>query len=78
MNYYLISSESYSNQEELDFEVWSPSGEQLIISASENYSGTYSQSFEDINAYYYFEDLEIANDPYGFGPFPEEMDETIT
>jgi hypothetical protein len=91
MNYYLITSQSYSENQSGIISFWDNDESNLIISASSDYSYPYSQSFDtydavqswiwDLSTKEYLnwsDDDDPDNDPYGIdGPFPEEMDETI-
>jgi len=91
ITYYLITSESYSNNTIGDYPMWNNDESHLIISASVDYNYPYSQSFngfDELQSWiwdsYTKEYLNWCDsddpddDPYGIdGPFPEEMDETI-
>tara|TARA_R110000737_G_C14388311_1_gene451820 strand:+ start:412 stop:687 length:276 start_codon:yes stop_codon:yes gene_type:complete len=90
MNYYLITSQSYSENQSGIISFWDNDESNLMISASADYSYPYSQSFDtyddmqswiwnyDTNEWKNWDEDTEEDDPYGIdGPFPEEMDETI-
>lgn len=91
MNYYLITSQSYSENQIGIISCWNNDESNLMISASSDYSYPYSQSFDDYdemqswilnpdtNELVNWVEVDDEVDPYGIdGPFPEEMDETLT
>ena len=72
--------------------MWSVDETMVLFGTLQTYTGSYLSSFDDYDSvmdWIYDEDTDeainwdelyedVSNDPYGFGPFPEEMDETIT
>lgn len=89
-NYYLITSESYSNTSVGEYPMWNRDESKLIISASSDYNYPYSQSFDgydDIMSWVWdystneflnwTDDDDPNDDQYGIdGPFPETLDST--
>jgi len=89
---YLITSESYSNQAQVELPMWSFDYSQVIISGGAEYTHSYLQSWVDFDSVTdwvddesnedrsnWIEVTDVDTDPYGLdGPFPwPDMDETI-